>query len=87
MSLGRLIAKNAPEWWIIILGLIAAAFSGTLFPAFAIFFGEVLEVLALPPGEVLRNVHMWAALFIGVGFISGISNLTKVCSLSRLISD
>ncbi len=78
VPLGRIIAKNAPEWWIIALGLIAAAISGTLFPAFAVFFGEVLAVLALPPGQVLDGVHLWAGLFIILAIASGVFNFLKV---------
>ena len=78
VSLARIIAKNAPEWWIITLGLAAAFVSGVLFPAFAIFFGELLDVLLLPPGEVLDGVHLWAGLFIVLAVVSGLSNFLKV---------
>ena len=35
---------NAREWWLIILGLGGAAVNGSVFPLFAIVFGEVLGV-------------------------------------------
>ena len=82
MSLGRIIAKNGPEWWIITLGLLAAFISGTLFPAFAIFFGEVLEVLLVPPGQVFNSIHLWAAVFIGLAIVSGFANFLKVHELN-----
>ena len=78
MSLKRILAKNAPEWWIIILGLIAAGISGTVFPSFAIIFGEVLDVLVLPPGQVVDGIHLWGGLFIALATVSGIANLFKV---------
>ena len=81
VSLGRVIAKNAPEWWVITLGLLAAFISGILFPAYAIFFGEVLEVLIVPAGEVLRSIHVWAALFVAIAIASGLSNFFKVNAL------
>ena len=40
----RLIALNAKEWWLIILGLIGAAVNGSIFPLFAILFGNILGV-------------------------------------------
>ena len=78
MSFRRILAKNAPEWWIIALGLIAAAFSGFIFPSFAIIFGEVLQVLVLPPGMVLDRIHLWGGIFIALAVVSGLSNLFKV---------
>lgn len=78
MSLRRVIAKNAPEWWLIVIGVIAAAINGCLFPAFSLFFGEILEVFTLPPDQVLRNTHLWAALFVALGITSGLSNFIKV---------
>lgn len=35
---------NAKEWWLIILGLLGAAVNGSVFPLFAIVFGDVLSV-------------------------------------------
>ena len=80
ISLGRVIAKNAPEWWIITFGLIAAGISGALFPAFAIFFGEILEVFVQPPGRVLDSIHLWAGLFVLLAVVSGLCNFLKVCT-------
>ena len=81
VSLKRILAKNAPEWWIIILGLIAAGISGTVFPSFAIIFGEVLDVLVLPPGQVLDGIHLWAGIFIVLAAVSGIFNFLKASSV------
>ena len=44
MSMFRLLALNAKEWWLIILGLLGAGVNGSIFPIFAIVFAEVLDV-------------------------------------------
>ena len=60
------------------IGLVAAFINGITFPAFAVFFGEVLDVFTLPRDQVLANVHPWAALFIVLGIVSFFSNFFKV---------
>ena len=37
-------ALNAKEWYLIALGILGSAVNGSIFPCFAIIFGEVLEV-------------------------------------------
>ena len=73
-----MIAKNGPEWWIIILGLVGAVVNGVIFPSFALFFGQVLQVFTLPPNEVLSAIHLWAGLFIVLGTVSGVAIFFKV---------
>ena len=70
--------KNAPEWWIILFGLVAAAVGGCIFPSFAIFFGEVLEVFARPKDEVLDAIHPWAVVFLAIGIGAALSIFFKV---------
>ena len=69
---------NAREWWLIVLGVLGAVVNGSIFPLFAIFFGEILEVFGLPAEEVFGEIHLWAGLFILLGVVSGISQFSKV---------
>ena len=78
VSLTRVIKMNAREWWIIILGVMAAAINGCITPLFAILFGEVLAVFALPADEVFDEIHPWAALYITLGVVAGIAIFIKV---------
>ena len=64
----------------IALGVLGALIMGSAFPIFSIIFGEVLDVLTLPSGEVLASVHPWAAGFIGIGLATGTANFLKVGS-------
>ena len=77
VSFFRIIRYNAKEWWLIILGVIGAAINGSIFPLFAVFFGEILGVFG-DPMNALNRIHMWAALFIVLGIVSGIAIFLKV---------
>ena len=79
VSLIRVMKANAKEWWIILFGLLGAFVLGTMFPAFAIVFGEVLDVFAQPVDDILDSLHPFAALFIVLGIVSGIAIFLKVC--------
>ena len=75
---------NAKEWWLIVLGVLGAMINGSIFPLFAIFFGEILEVFGLPADEVFGEIHLWAGLFIVLGVVSGLSQFSKVRRTRRL---
>ena len=73
-----MIKENKKEWWIICIGVLAAAVNGAMFPSFSLFFGEILKVFQLPANQVLGEIHLWAALFIVLGLVSGVANIAKV---------
>ena len=74
----RVLGLNRPEWFIIVFGIVGAAINGFIWPSFALLFGEILTVFALPPDEILDEIHMWAALFIVVGVVSGVGQFLRV---------
>ncbi len=78
VPLMRVIKLNAPEWWIILIGIFGAAINGGFFPVWAILFGEVLTVFSLPADEVLDEIHLYAGLYIVLGFVSGTAYFLKV---------
>lgn len=43
-GMGRVMRLNAPEWYFILLGCLAALINGGLMPAFAVIFAEILGV-------------------------------------------
>ena len=73
-----MIKYNAPEWWLIILGVIGAGCNGSIFPIFSIFFGEILAVFSLPADQILGDISLWGGLFIVLAVISAVSVFTKV---------
>ena len=78
VSLGRVIAVNAREWWLIILGVIGAFLAGSVTPIFAIVLGEILEVFTLPRAEIRSAIVLWAAIFLAMGVGSMIGIFLKV---------
>ena len=78
VKLTRVLHANAPEWWVIIFGLLGSLILGSIFPLFSVIFGEILEVFARPSSEILDALHLWAALFIVLGVVSGFAAFLKV---------
>ena len=78
VPLFRVIALNAKEWWLIVLGVVGAALNGSIFPLFAFLFGEILRVFSLPRDEVLSEIGLWVGLFLFLGVVSAVSVFLKV---------
>lgn len=78
VGLFRVISLNAKEWWLIILGVIGAALNGSIFPLFALVFGEILRVFSLQGDELLAGIGMWAGMFVVLGIVSGVGVFLKV---------
>ena len=58
--------------------MLGAAVNGMIWPSFALLFGEVLKVFALPRDEVLDEIGLWAGLFVVLGLVSGVGVFLKV---------
>ena len=54
-SLWRVVRASAPEWYLILIGVIASAVDGAIFPSSALFMGELFEVCS-SLGGVCHNV-------------------------------
>ena len=84
VSLPRVLALNAKEWWIIIVGVVGAAMNGSIFPVFAVIFGEILTVFSLERDEVLSAIAPWVGLFAALGVVSGVGVFLKVSHTPRM---
>lgn len=74
----QLMKENAPEWWIICLGLLGTMVFGGGYPALSVLYGEVLKVYASPSDEILEGLHAIASLFIVMGVVVGIASFVQV---------
>ena len=82
-SLHRLLRVNAPEWWLITVGVVAAMINGSVFPVYSILFGEVLKVFQESrTDQIIDGITIWAVLFLVLALSSAIAIFFKVC-LSR----
>ena len=85
VPLYRVLRFNAKEWWIIILGLIGAAFAGSLWPILGILFGEIIRTFSLPPDQVLNEVNLWAGLYMVIGLVAGTGVFMQVSVIHTII--
>lgn len=53
----RILALNKPEWLYVLLGVIAAAVSGGVHPAFAVIFGKIIGVSFCKWAATLNFIH------------------------------
>ena len=73
--------ENAPEWWLIALGLMAAGIDGAVFPVFSFFFGGAVHAFSQPAEQILPSINLWAASLLLIGVISAGSQFLRVLCL------
>ncbi|XP_061853387.1 ATP-binding cassette sub-family B member 5 [Colius striatus] len=66
----RILALNKPEWLYILLGVIAAAISGAVHPAFAVIFGKIIGAFQeTDPEKRNKNTLVLSLMFLLLGVI------------------
>uniref|UniRef100_A0A914E2P5 Uncharacterized protein n=1 Tax=Acrobeloides nanus TaxID=290746 RepID=A0A914E2P5_9BILA len=61
-----------PEWKFLIIAFATSIISGCVFPAFSLFFTQIMEVFSTPDMNKLReDGHFWALMFIVLGVVQG----------------
>jgi ABC-type multidrug transport system fused ATPase/permease subunit len=65
----RLLKLNKPELLLIIIGTIASAINGAVFPLFAILFSAILNTFSKVdhPDELKREANLYSGLFVAIG--------------------
>ena len=71
--MGRLARLNKPELPIILLGSLAAAVHGVLFPMFGIMIGSAIKTFYEPPEKLRKDSSFWALMCVVLGILSIIS--------------
>ncbi|XP_010522857.1 PREDICTED: ABC transporter B family member 11-like [Tarenaya hassleriana] len=74
VSLKRLAALNKPEIPVLLLGTVAAAVQGMIFPIFGILISSVIETFFKPPRELKKDSRFWAMIFLVLGIASVIAS-------------
>ncbi|PPD83946.1 hypothetical protein GOBAR_DD19120 [Gossypium barbadense] len=67
VSVRRLAYLNKPEIPVILLGTIAAAANGVIFPIFGILISSVIDTFFKPPHELREDSRFWALIFLALG--------------------
>ncbi|XP_054240801.1 ATP-binding cassette sub-family B member 5 [Indicator indicator] len=66
----RILALNKPEWLYVLLGVIAAAISGAVHPAFAVIFGKIIGAFQeTDPEKRSKNTLVLSLMFLLLGVI------------------
>ncbi|XP_010147784.1 PREDICTED: multidrug resistance protein 1-like [Eurypyga helias] len=67
----RILALNKPEWLYVLLGVIAAAISGGVHPAFAVIFGKIIGAFQeTDPEKRSKNTVVLSLMFLLLGVIT-----------------
>ncbi|XP_059674811.1 ATP-binding cassette sub-family B member 5 [Gavia stellata] len=67
----RILALNKPEWLYVLLGVIAAAVSGGVHPAFAVIFGKIIGAFQeTDPEKRNKNTLVLSLMFLLLGVIT-----------------
>jgi len=69
VPLSRLASLNKPEIPVLILGSIASAVSGMIFPIFAILLSNVIKAFYEPPRILRKDAEFWSSMFLVFGAV------------------
>ncbi|XP_039378223.1 ATP-dependent translocase ABCB1-like [Mauremys reevesii] len=74
----RILALNKPEWLHIFFGVIAAAFSGGVHPAFAVIFGKIIGAFQeTDPEKRSKNTTLLSLMFLVLAVISLVTHIIQ----------
>ncbi|XP_044861604.1 ATP-dependent translocase ABCB1-like [Mauremys mutica] len=74
----RILAVNKPEWLHIFFGVIAAAFSGGVYPAFAVIFGKIIGAFQeTDPEKRSKNTTLLSLMFLVLAVISLVTHIIQ----------
>ncbi|XP_068319430.1 ABC transporter B family member 9-like [Pyrus communis] len=66
VSIRRLAALNKPELPFLLLGSIAAAGHGVIFPIFGLLLTKAIRIFYKPPNELRHDCRKWALVYVGL---------------------
>ncbi|CAN8295898.1 unnamed protein product [Cochlearia groenlandica] len=70
VSLKRIAALNKTEVPVLLLGTVAAAINGAIFPLFGILISRVIEAFFKPADQLKKDSRFWALIFVALGVTS-----------------
>ncbi|MBA0779108.1 hypothetical protein Gotri_003389 [Gossypium trilobum] len=69
VSIRRLANLNKPEVPVLLIGSIAAAVHGLVFPIFGLLFSSAIKTFYEPPSKLLKDSKVWAVSYVGMGVV------------------
>ncbi|KAJ1414191.1 P-loop containing nucleoside triphosphate hydrolase [Sesbania bispinosa] len=70
VSIRRLAYLNKPEVLVLLLGSIAAAINGVVFPTFGLLFSSAIAMFFKPPEQQQKDARFWTLLYVGLGLVT-----------------
>jgi len=70
VSVTRLAYLNKPELPVLLLGAIAAAIHGLIFPLFGLLMSSAIQTFYKPPHELLKGGRFWALMYVILGLVA-----------------
>ncbi|KAK5970204.1 Multidrug resistance protein pgp-1 [Trichostrongylus colubriformis] len=68
-NLFKILAHARPEWPFIAFAVLSSVVQGCVFPAFSLFFSQIINVFSKQPGDptLKTDGHFWALMFLVLG--------------------
>ncbi|XP_063233416.1 phosphatidylcholine translocator ABCB4-like isoform X1 [Bacillus rossius redtenbacheri] len=80
-SLADVLSLGRPEWPLLVVGGACAVVMGCSYPAFAVLFGDILQLLGLEdPVEVRDKTNMFCIYFLAAAVVIGVSSFIQVAA-------
>lgn len=69
VSIRRLASLNKPEFPILIIGSVAAAVHGVIFPIFGLLLSSSINMFYKPPDQLRKDANFWALIYLAMGIL------------------
>ncbi|WKY07556.1 hypothetical protein Q1695_007208 [Nippostrongylus brasiliensis] len=78
-NLFKILKYAKPEWAYLVLAVISSIIQGCVFPAFSLFFTQIIEVFSHPPGDpqLKTDGHFWALMFLVLGGVEAVTMIVQ----------
>lgn len=70
VSMKRLAYLNKPEIPVLLVGSVAAAIQGVLFPIFGLLLSSAISMFFKPPSQLKKDSRFWALIYLALGCIA-----------------
>ncbi|KIH63939.1 ABC transporter, ATP-binding protein [Ancylostoma duodenale] len=78
-NLFKILRYARPEWPFLALAVCSSVVQGCVFPAFSLFFSQIIDVFSKPPGDpsLKSEGHFWALMFLVLGGVEAITMIVQ----------
>ncbi|CAG8752931.1 10351_t:CDS:2, partial [Cetraspora pellucida] len=68
---------NRPELPFVFIGLLASIVNGSIYPAFAVIFSNIIQSFSSPPDELQKDVSFWSLMFVVIAVATSVSSIIQ----------